>query len=335
MLSAQELPYVPAAGASAGAPINLDTFGYGVPVAQAGVQPEPTNQTWLAPPGTPAPPVAAPAPYFTDPAWGAPVAGPCPTEAWHWQILPRSVIYHSYQAGMHEPRLGIIAESERNAGASFWDGTLGGRVGLFRYGTDDGIFPQGWEVDVEAAAMVRLTLDEIQDFETADYRYGLPITYGIDNWQFKFAAYHLSAHVGDELAIADPATLANRINYVRNSLVLGASYFPLPAVRLYGELEWGFHVDGGAEPWAVQFGTELSQPGPTGLHGTPFVAVNAYLREEVDWGGDICTQAGWLWRNETGQVARVGVHYFNGKSSQFQTFNQFEQQIGVGVWYDF
>ena len=64
--------------------------------------------------------------------------------------------------------------------------------------TGNAIFPQGWQLDVEAAAMVRLTLDEIRDFETADYRVGVPLTYGIDNWQFKFAVYHLSSHLGDE-----------------------------------------------------------------------------------------------------------------------------------------
>src|SRR2546421_586970 len=81
--------------------------------------------------------------------------------------------------GVHEPRLGIVAESEQHSGTSFWDGTLGGRVGLLRYGTVGGILPQGYELDVEAAAMVRLTLDQIGDFETADYRYGVPLTYGV------------------------------------------------------------------------------------------------------------------------------------------------------------
>ena len=157
----------------------------------------------------------------------------------------------------------------------------------------------------------------------------------MDNWQFKLAAYHLSSHLGDEFIIANPGSLADRINYVRNELVLGASYYPQPIVRLYGEVGWCFHSDGGAEPWEIQFGTELSKPGPTGSNGSPFLAINAHLRQEVDWGGDITTQAGWLWRNDTGQVMRIGLHYFNGKSSQFETFNNFEQQIGFGLWYDF
>ena len=42
------------------------------------------------------------------------------------------------------------------------------------------------------------------------------------------------------------------------------------------------------------------QPGPTGSAGTPFFAINGHLREEVDFGGDISTQLGWLWRGNIG-----------------------------------
>jgi Protein of unknown function (DUF1207) len=275
--------------------------------------------------------------YATDQAWaGQPMVEgyPAPSPAWFWQVLPDGLIYHSYQAGVHEPRLAILAFSEEGS-QSFWDGTLGGRVGLLRYGTGDAFFPQGWQLDVEAAAIIRMTLDEIRDFEFADYRVGVPITYGINNWQFKFAAYHLSSHLGDEFAIANPGSLADRINYVRDALVLGASYYPHPVMRLYSEAAYAINVDGGAEPWEFQFGTELSQPGPTGPRGTPFVAVNGHLREEHEFGGDVTAQAGWLWRGQNAQVVRAGVHYFNGKSSQYQIFDDSEQQIGFGLWYDY
>jgi hypothetical protein len=290
--------------------------------------------TWIAPSQTNPPLPPPPSPY-ADTGWGGPpVEIPCPSEPWSWQVLPKGLIYHSYWAGVHEPRLGIVIEHITH-GDSFWDGTAGGRAALLRYGTGDTILPQGWELDVEAAAMVRLTFDEIRDFETADYRVGVPLTYGIDNWQFKFEVYHLSSHLGDEFIIAHPGSQADRINYVRDEVVFGASVYPHPVCRLYGEVGYAFNTDGGSEPWELQFGTELSQPGPTGLHGTPFLAINGHLREEVDFGGDLSAQTGWLWRGTSGQVARFGFHYFNGKSSQFQTFDHFEQQFGVGLWYDF
>jgi hypothetical protein len=317
------------------------------------VQATPVSEDWIAAPaergefsverGSPDPAhrgsVGRPATttdYINEPTWsGHSVVESFPSHAWYWQVMPDGLIYRSYQAGVREPRLSIVAFREMESGRSLWDGTLGARVGLLRYGTGDGLYPQGWQLDVEAAAIVRLTLDEIRDFETADYRVGIPITYGIDNWQFKVAVYHLSSHLGDEYAIAHPGSLDGRINYVRDAVVLGASYNPHPAVRLYSEAAYAVNVDGGAEPWEFQLGTELSRPGPTGPHGTPFLAMNAHLREEHNFGGDLTTQAGWLWRGHEGQVVRLGVHYFNGKSSQYQTFDDSEQQIGFGMWYDF
>jgi hypothetical protein len=298
-------------------------------------QPTPVGENWITEPKERRPYMDEHG-YVDAHAWGdGPVFHSHPSDRWGWQVLPDGLIYRSYQAGVHEPRLSILAFRELNSGNSYWDGTLGGRVGLLRHGTCDPFYPQGWQLDVEAAALIRMTLDEIRDFETADYRVGIPITYGVANWQFKFAVYHLSSHLGDEFAIAHPGSLDERINYVRDALVLGASYFPHPAVRLYSEAAYAVNVDGGAEPWEFQFGTELSRPGPTGVHGTPFFAANAHLREEHEFGGDVTFQTGWLWRGRSGQVTRAGLHYFNGKSSQYQTFDDSEQQIGFGLWYDY
>jgi hypothetical protein len=188
---------------------------------------------------------------------------------------------------------------------------------------------------VEGAALPRLTLDRIRDLETVDFRGGVPLTYGKDNWQFKFAYYHLSSHLGDEYAISHPGSLDERINYVRDAFVFGASWNPVPFMRLYSEAGYSFNATDGAEPWEFQFGTELSKPGPTGNRGTPFLALNGHLREEHNFGGDFTAEAGWLWRNRNGQVMRVGAFYFNGKSSQYETFDDSEQQVGAGAWYDF
>ena len=104
---------------------------------------------------------------------------------------------------------------------------------------------------------------------------------------------------------------------------------------MYGEAGWAFHHDGGAGAWETQFGTELSRPGPTGNHVTPFVAFNGRVREDEEIGGDVNFQAGWLRRGILGQMLRYGFDYYNGKSSQSQFFDNSEQQIGMGLWYDF
>jgi hypothetical protein len=161
------------------------------------------------------------------------------------------------------------------------------------------------------------------------------LTYGVGNTQYKFGYAHLSSHMGDELAIREPGRLDDRVNYVRDSLVLGASHYLYPIWRLYGEVGWAFHNSGGAQPWDGQFGMELSKPGPTGRVGTPFFAINGRMREEHDFGGDLAAQVGWLRRGEYGQMLRIGAQYYNGKSSQFQFYDTAEEQIGLGLWYDF
>jgi hypothetical protein len=69
--------------------------------------------------------------------------------------------------------------------------------------------------------------------------------------------------------------------------------------------------------------------------GSPFAAVNADLREDVDYGGNLVVQAGWQWRSRTGHLFRIGVQYFNGKSEQFQFLNRNEEKLGIATWYDF
>ena len=61
-----------------------------------------------------------------------------------------------------------------------------------------------------------------------------------------------------------------------------------------------------------------------------FFAVNAHLREENDYGGNFTVQTGWQWRGRTGHLLRLGMQYFNGMSEQYEFYNKFEEQIGVG-----
>lgn len=262
--------------------------------------------------------------------FAAPVT-PCYT-AWTLQILPEGLIYKSYLAGGREPRM-ASQWAGVDDGNSVWDITLGGRVGILRYGSDDPLWPEGWQIDFEGAAFPRLTLDTQRDLVAADFRAGVPITYRQGPWETKFAYYHLSAHLGDEFLLRRPDV--ERINYARDVLVLGLGWRPHDDWRFYGEAGWAFYTDGGAEPWEFQFGAEFSPARSTTSWGAPFLAVNSRLREEVDFGGNLTAQAGWQWRGPTGRLLRLGFHYFNGHSDQFQFHEQFEEQYAVGLWYDF
>lgn len=254
-------------------------------------------------------------------------------EPWRWQMLPTGLIYRSYLAGAKEPRFASQWVHDRKLGW-IWDVALGGRVGLVRYGTSDPRWPEGWQLDIEGAGLPRLYQDGGWQVMSADFRFGVPITYGRGRYQTKFGYYHLSSHLGDEYMLLNPGS--RRINYSRDVFIWGNSYYWTPDLRLYAEAGWAFFTDGGAQPWEFQLGVEYSSDRPRMPRGSPFFAINAHLREEVGFGGNMVVQTGWQWRGlVSGQLFRMGMQYFAGMSEQFEFYDQYEEKVGLALWYDY
>lgn len=251
---------------------------------------------------------------------------------WVDQWLPDGLVYRSYLAGAKEPRLATVWQHDVNQGW-LWDATLGGRVAIWRYGTTDGGRPDGWEVQLEGAAMPRLDPEEERDVLATDFRAGLPVVFGWGPLRSKFAYYHLSSHLGDEFMLKNPSF--RRINYSRDVLVWGQEYYLTDDWLMYGEAGWAFYSDVSGE-WEFQFGLEYSPVRQTGYRGAPFFAFNGALREELNFSGNLVVQAGWQWRQpKNGHLLRAGMEYYNGKSNQFELFDQFENKIGLGIWFDY
>jgi hypothetical protein len=253
-------------------------------------------------------------------------------ECWGLQLLPDGLLYPSYLAGGRESRFATQWVHIRDYGW-VWDATLGGRVGLLRYGPLDDPWPDGWQLDFEGAVFPRLDLELDRQMVAADYRVGVPWTFRRGPWEGKFAYYHLSAHLGDEYTRTHPDV--PRINYVRDCVVAGIALRPIRDLRLYSEVGYAVYTDGGARPWEFQVGVEYSPVEPSGPRGTPFLAANSHLRQENDFSGNFSLQTGWQWRAQAGRLLRVGFHYFNGMSDFYQFFATPEDQVGVGLWYDF
>jgi hypothetical protein len=255
-----------------------------------------------------------------------------PNDEWH--ILPGTLLYHSYLAGEKEPRIGLSVLSDSKRGW-LWESALGGRVGILRRG-GLGLYPaNAWQIDLEGAALARVSPSEPSaPLEATDYRIGIQWTKRTGPIAYKAGYYHISSHLGDEYLIANPGF--KRINYVRDSLVFGVTRDVIPDVQVYGEIGYALGADGGAEPLEFQFGTQYNPIRDTGLRGAPFAAVNVHLRQEVDFGGGINVMAGWRWRNpETGRLLRTGLQYYNGKSIQYEFFDQSQQLFGYGIWFDY
>jgi len=214
---------------------------------------------------------------------------------------------------------------------------------MVRYGRGPDFWPDGWQVDVEGAAFPRLDPWGISTpLLSTDFRFGIPITYGMGPLRLKTGYYHLSSHLGDEFMLANPGV--ERYNYSRDAFILAVSYYfgfsPLGRYdwRCYGEITWADWAEsrgGVAEPWELLFGLEYS-PAFEFQRGAPFAAIHAHLREEARFGGHFSVHAGWqLQRGPSGALFRFGGEYVNGKSTQGSFFKKTENRLGVGMWYDF
>lgn len=250
-----------------------------------------------------------------------------------WHLLPEGLLYKSYLAGEKEPRISnsLLFES---GGQTLWDTVLGWRVGILRYGTRRAIEPEGFQVDVEGATFLRTLPEQDNDFQSIDFRVGIPLTWREGPFQAKVAVYRIESHVGDNFLVANPGFAPN--DYSRTAFVVGVGYFILDPLRLYSEVGWSFSGSGGDRPWEWQSGLEWSSAEPTGLHGAPYFAANLYLRESTDWSGSLNVMAGWQWRRSRSEhYFRAGLQYFNGKNNQYSFLQDNQQLFGLGARYDY
>lgn len=182
--------------------------------------------------------------------------------------------------------------------------------------------------------MPRLNPQMQMDVESVDYRFGLLWTGQKNDLAFKLGYFHTSSHVGDEYLLKNPTF--SRVNFVRESLVLGLSYQPTLETRCYGEVAWANAYTGGAKPWQFQLGAEYSSIAIQPTHGAPFAAMNIHLRQEVDYAAGLTLMSGWQWKGpKSGRAIRIGVQYYNGPTNQFEFIGRYDNQLGAGIWFDY
>lgn len=255
---------------------------------------------------------------------------------WTFSTLPDGLVYKPYLAGPRESRVAGSFLNETSQGW-LWEGVVGGRVGLMRYGTCGGIFPEGLQLDLEAAVFPRLNLEERWELESADFQFGLPVTWAPQGrpFQFKFGFYHFGSHLGDDFIRRTGIVVPSR-TYTRDAFNLGISIQLTESIRSYMESSFAIQTEGPAEPWQFQFGLDYTPMTGFSKAGSPFFGINGLLREEVDFGGGLTVMTGWQWRGrDTDNRLRLGLHYFNGKSNQHSFWNEHEELIGLGLWYDY
>ena len=249
------------------------------------------------------------------------------TRRWIW--LPDGLLYEPYLAGEKEPRMRVTMIHGDETGTAI-ETSIGGRFGLVRNGTPGPFRPQGNQLDLEAAVQSRLNADG-HTLIALDYRFGIVRTCRRGPSAIKYGYYHVSAHMGDEFLLMQ--SVFPRVNYTRDSVLFGTTWNLTPDTMVYGEVAYSFLRGFGARPWELQYGIQYSPACPG---GSPFVGINAHLRQDFDFDGVLNVMAGWQWRGaQSNRVFRLGVQYFDGPSLQYSFFNAQEQFIGVGISYDY
>lgn len=252
-----------------------------------------------------------------------------------WQLLPNGLLYKTYVAGEKEARMQLVSFYDTKSKRKIWEAVLGGRAGLIRLSDPSVSNSDAFQLDLEGAVFARVLPDEVSAMlEGSDYRVGLYGTWKFDRLSYRAGYYHISSHVGDEYLIANP--LFNRINYVRDSLLLGTAYELNDVSRIYGEIGYALGIEGGARPLEFQFGAEYTPLPTTQFTGAPFAAVNTHLREDFDFNGGVNVVAGWGWQGEhSKRRLRLGLNYYNGPSLQYEFFDRWENLVGGGIWLDY
>ena len=252
-----------------------------------------------------------------------------------WQVIPQGLMYKSYIAGEKEPRMQFIQLHDTRSKQRMWDAVLGGRVGLLRYGNNDSVNPQGFQIDVEGAVFARVLPDEPSAMlQGSDYRAGLLGTNRYNGTAVKYGYYHISSHIGDEFLFANPTV--KPINYVRDSVIAGVTQDLSYSTQIYGEIAYAIGAQGGAKPLEFQFGAQYLPVAESSLRGAPYVAANYHIREDFQFQGGFNTVAGWGWQGlQTRHRFRIGLQYYHGPSLQYQFLNQVENLYGGGIWYDY
>lgn len=256
------------------------------------------------------------------------------------QILPDGLIYAPYLAGPKESRMATEffygSDNEWT-----WAQTLGGQLGLLRYGSVGAFNPTGIQLDIEGSAQIRNDGSDPFDIAATDYRFGVPLTFGWGMAETKLAIYLLHSRSNQSFSdqvenlpdFLDSNDVASAL-FERSAFVLGQAFQLNERCRVYGEAGYAFRSEKSGN-WEFQFGIESAPTLPTRIWGTPFAAANVYLLETRDFGGNLNLQTGWAWRGGNGQLLRIGGFYTNGFTTNFALNDGNEQKVGFGGWYDF
>ena len=228
------------------------------------------------------------------------------------------------------------------AGQTYTDAAVGTVFSLARIGPADRP-NEGFEIDVMAAAFARV--DATETITAADYRVGCPLTFAMNDWQFKLGYEHTSTHTGDEVLAEWEAdgmakgVPAPDVKIVRDEIMLGAAptLGPVAGLRPGGILIHPQPLFGRQLAIRLRRGMDAAGAGAAarfavrGLrHGSPQrAAILPGRHREVGWRWQVGDSA--IHRSS---CLRLAAEYYGGKSPFGHFFEERETWWALVVAYD-
>ena len=249
-------------------------------------------------------------------------------------LLPQGLLWRPPIANPEEPRsyMKLYQSLDTEEFPSVNDCAIGGTLPVVRFSRLE-TPNEGMQVDVFAVAFSRFV--DIRTFAAVDYRFGVPFTYAIGKWSFKVAYEHTSCHVGDELLIKDDLPSKDS---TRNETVFAISYRVVDALRVYGQFGWAWQQSSfvqDIDKYRYVIGAEWSKPGPTGVWGQPFAAIDCEFRGDEDYTPNVTAQIGWEWSGQKYNPGlRIALEYYDGRSPFGQFIDRHESWVALGVFLD-
>jgi hypothetical protein len=258
--------------------------------------------------------------------------------AWEWSLAPAEVLYRTYVADPRRPVFALtmvdVNESDiADAGDTRYGIRMGARFGILQLHPSDD--PAGGvQLAGEIGFLGQFDRDNSTDNLGWDGFYGFHLA-----WQarpelvLRLGIAHDSSHLGDEYI---ENTGRQRIEYTREELVVGMRYDLHASLGTY--LEYGHAYttrnEDLMEAGRVQLGLEF-EPEPTWWNRrlAPFAALDVSAYQEDDWEENLCVQLGVVLPGAgRGAAWRVGLEYYDGRSTIGEFFQERERHVAFGLW---
>jgi hypothetical protein len=255
---------------------------------------------------------------------------------WDIDIFPSKVIWRPYLADPRQPHMGTKIEMPvRHRDHVKIENTLGSSQPIALW-TNPNDPRENSEWFIEAACFSRFDIHDAWNMDAADYKFGFPFVYRLDDLALKFNVFHLTSHLGDQFLTKGKDFGRSRAVYHNEEMDFGGGWMPDDEWRFYLEGGYSMYTGPDTKSGRVQWGGEWVKAKPWKGWFTPYSAVDFSVRREQEWDLNTTIDAGiWLRGKSGANGFRLALEYYRGRDSQTQFKNLHEEFVALNISAEF